>query len=172
MPLPTLIDLFGKEATQNPALPFSRHFFIQTVKALESATTPPILNPYLQQVLLGTYSSVFPPWITQPNPHRKPKLSYACDPFLEVLKDTKETYDFIHLSNILDWLSTRKAKDLLQETVKKLKKGGYIFIRQLNSSLNIKSLSTGISWDPNLEEDFLKNDRSFFYKKLHVGRVL
>ena len=44
------------------------------------------------------------------------------------------------------------------------------FIRQLNSSLDIRNLPGGLEWDAARSASFLERDRSFFYRAIHVGR--
>ena len=47
------------------------------------------------------------------------------------------SYDFVHLSNILDWLSPEEARATLDVAHAALRPGGWVLIRQLNSTLDI-----------------------------------
>lgn len=170
MELPNLGALFGEEATQNAVKPFSKHFFEQTLMILKSATLPASKNPYLHQMLLGTFKeNIYYPWITQDSPVSMPEMRYSHSSMLETLKKSSDFYQFIHLSNILDWLDEKQASDLLQCAYRRLTKGGCIFIRQLNSKLNIPQICKELEWDDVYARKLLKEDRSFFYPKLHVG---
>ena len=76
----------------------------------------------------------------------------------------------VHLSNILDWLSHEEAARTLELARQALRPGGRVIIRQLNSSLDIPALGQGFVWET-AEADMLhRQDRSFFYRALHLGR--
>ncbi len=79
------------------------------------------------------------------------------------------TVDFIHLSNILDWLSPQDVVDTLSEVYQALKPGGVVLIRQLNLSLEIPSLFPALRWDPQLGRRLQLTDRSFFYPEILVA---
>lgn len=169
MSLPNLVRLFGGEATQNSALPFSDHFFNRTINAIE--TLPAASNPYLAQMLLGrfTENTKFP-WLELPKQPIHASIKYRQSTMAQELAESSGEVDFIHLSNILDWLSKDQAKALLEVAAKKLKKGGWIIIRQLNSNLPIMELCNSLSWMPEIADKLHKQDRSFFYQKLHIAR--
>jgi S-adenosylmethionine-diacylglycerol 3-amino-3-carboxypropyl transferase len=88
----------------------------------------------------------------------------------EALEQQKESVDFVHLSNILDWLSREEARALLDLTSQALRPDGYTFIRQLNSNLDITSLGTGFEWQNDFAQTLHDRDRSFFYRRLLLGR--
>ena len=81
------------------------------------------------------------------------------------------TYDLVHLSNILDWLSPEDARQTLAAAGAALRPGGRVIVRQLNSSLDIPALGDGLQWDRTLGAKLLKQDRSFFYRAILVGEV-
>jgi uncharacterized protein DUF3419 len=169
MALDNLIALFGQAATQNRVEPFARHFAGRTRHAL--ASLPTADNPFLWQLLVGR----FPPdgmydWLTLPSPLRMPELTWSHDPMHVVLAGIEERFDFIHLSNILDWLSPAEAAQLLQLTHRALKPGGLTLIRQLNSSLNLPALNPAFDWLTAESNVLHARDRSFFYRHLHLGR--
>jgi S-adenosylmethionine-diacylglycerol 3-amino-3-carboxypropyl transferase len=170
MALPNLVALFGEEATQNAVKPFSEHFSQQTLMILKHANLPASKNPYVHQMLLGAFKqNIYYPWITQDAPNNLPEIRYSHSSMLEILQNSSECYQFIHLSNILDWLNKKQASDLLQSAYSRLTKGGCLFIRQLNSHLNIPQLCEYLEWDDGYAGKLLSEDRSFFYPKLHVG---
>ena len=167
--LQLLIELFGKQATQNPLKTFSAHFLEQTMAYLHS--TEDISTPFLQQFLRGEFSSGSAyDWMSLPVIQEYAQVEFQHGLMLDYMKTAdSESFDFIHLSNILDWLSADEAGELLQESQRLLKKGGRVFIRQLNSSLDIEATGGELSWDGELADVLLAQDRSFFYRKLFVG---
>ena len=74
--------------------------------------------------------------------------------------------DFLHLSNILDWLSADEARETLAAAHHALRPGGRLIIRQLNSSLDIPSLFPALAWDKGQGRRLQLTDRSFFYPEI------
>ena len=169
MTLPNLIGLFGELATRNRCEPFSRHFARRTRHAL--ATFPAADNPYLWQMLQGRFSpDIVYPWLRAPVPERMPEISCRVSGMAEALQGQTAAYDLVHLSNILDWLSPDEARSLLGHVWSALRPGGWTFIRQLNSSLDIQSLEARFQWEEGFADVLHERDRSFFYRQLHPGR--
>lgn len=167
--LPNLVRLFGAEATNNPLVPFSRHFARRIRRAL--ADWPACDNPYLWQMLKGRYpAGCFAPWFACAAPQTLPEIAFANTSMERALESAKEPCDFIHLSNILDWLSPKAAARTLQLAGRALKPGGRIFIRQLNSALDVRRAGTMFEWLDEESESLHKKDRSFFYRALHLGK--
>jgi len=168
MALPNLVGLFGEEATQNPVQAFDRHF-AERLRAA-SAVFPAASNPYLWQMLRGRYPEGFPaPWLATPRPKSLPATSWECAPMLPVLKRAPGSFDFVHLSNILDWLPARHAAETLAHAAAALRLGGCVLVRQLNSSLDIPALGPQFRWDIDGARELHQRDRSFFYRALHLG---
>ena len=169
MTLPNLVHLFGKEATQNSVLPFSRHFLKRTLQVI--GTLPAASNPYLAQLLSGKFTrDVKYPWLDLPRQEIQTQIKYERSAMATVLNVSREQFDFIHLSNILDWLSRDDATALLEVASKRLRKGGWLIIRQLNSDLPIRDLCPSLVWQRETADKLHATDRSFFYQKLHVAR--
>lgn len=169
MSLPNLVRLFGAEATNNPLAPFSRHFARRIRRVL--ADWPACDNPYLWQMLKGRYpAGCFAPWLACAAPKPFPEIAFANASMEQALESAGEPCDFIHLSNILDWLSPKAAARMLQLAGRSLKPGGRIFIRQLNSALDIRRAGAMFEWLDKESEALHKKDRSFFYRALHLGR--
>jgi S-adenosylmethionine-diacylglycerol 3-amino-3-carboxypropyl transferase len=168
MALPNLIGLFGEGATRNRCEPFSRHFVGRTRHVL--ATLPAVDNPYLWQLLHGAFpDGVTYPWLGAPKPGRLPEVKWTVATMTDALRGRREEYDVIHLSNILDWLSPQEARSTLELAWGALRRGGLTFIRQLNSSLDVPALGTHFEWQEDLARELHVRDRSFFYRKLHLG---
>ena len=86
------------------------------------------------------------------------------------LQEAREEFDFVHLSNILDWLTPEEALTTLDLAASALRRGGWVLLRQLNSTLDIPNLGPGFSWQRGDAEFLHARDRSFFYRQLHLGR--
>lgn len=169
MALPNLIGLFGEGATRNRCEPFSRHFAGRTRLVL--ATLPAADNPYLWQLLRGAFpDGVAYPWLSAPKPVRLPEVQWTVGSMADALRGCREEFDMIHLSNILDWLSPEEARSTLESAWSALRRGGLAFIRQLNSSLDVPALGAHFEWQEGPANRLHLRDRSFFYRKLHLGR--
>jgi S-adenosylmethionine-diacylglycerol 3-amino-3-carboxypropyl transferase len=169
MALPNLVRLFGADATRNSRQPFSRHFAQRTRVAIESL--PTVGNPYLWQLLLGRFpKGVCYPWLDVPRPERIPDITHAIGTMDATLAAAAGSYDFVHLSNILDWLSPDDARRTLELAGRALVPGGYVFVRQLNSTLDVPSSGPAFEWLHDVANELHARDRSFFYRALHVGR--
>jgi S-adenosylmethionine-diacylglycerol 3-amino-3-carboxypropyl transferase len=169
MALSNLVELFGEGATRNRCQPFARHFAGRTRHAL--ASLPAADNPYLWQMLAGRFpEKVTYPWLHAPSPTRLPELAWTVSDMADALDGQTESFDFIHLSNILDWLTPAEAESLLERTWTALRPGGWTLIRQLNSTLNVAAVGGGFAWDDGPAAELLNRDRSFFYRQLHLGR--
>jgi len=170
MALDHLILLFGPEATQNPLQPFSCHFAERSRIAIRQPMASE--NPFLWQLFLGRFpDGRFWDWLMQEKMEVKTQPEYVCAPMNEALIGMEaKSADFIHLSNILDWLDRDRATDLLANALRVLKPGGCTLIRQLNSSLNIPGLQSGFFWDEESSRQMVTRDRSFFYPQIHLGR--
>jgi len=168
MALPNLIGLFGEGATRNHIEPFSCHFFHRTKHVLE--TLPAADNPYLWQLLLGRFPDrVMFPWLNLNSPRKMPELNFVLGDMAGALSNFDHKCDFIHLSNILDWLSPQEAEKTLTLAWEALRPGGRVIIRQLNSTLDIPRLGRRFSWSHNEADTLHLRDRSFFYRGIFLG---
>jgi S-adenosylmethionine-diacylglycerol 3-amino-3-carboxypropyl transferase len=172
MSLPNLVALFGRDATNNAAEPFSRHFARRIRHAL--ATLPAADNPFLWQMLTGRYSPrEAAPWLEVATPARLPRLTFECRFMADALRESApESFDMVHLSNIVDWLSVDDARETLEAAWRVLRPGGRVLIRQLNSSLDIRALGSSFQWLREESDALHATDRSFFYRALHLGRKI
>lgn len=167
--LPNLVALFGPDATANRVEDFSRHF-ARRVRALLAAQ-PASESPWLAQMLVGRFGVTQSyPWLNLPAPPSFPKIIWTRDTMQSVLASAgADSFDFIHLSNILDWLSPGQSADLLEHAWKALARGGRMVIRQLNSALDIPATGPQFNWLKDEASRLHATDRSFFYRELHVG---
>ena len=152
-------------------MPFADHFVSRTRHAL--STMPANTNPFLWQVLLGRFPcGANSAWLESPLQRPNTALEFSTTAMCNVLKNEDRKFHFIHLSNILDWLSVEEAGELLDVAAKRLVSGGWVIIRQLNSSLDIPALGGSIKFLPDEGERLLRRDKSFFYQQLHIGRKM
>ncbi|MGD9783051.1 MAG: DUF3419 family protein [Hyphomicrobiaceae bacterium] len=169
MSLPNLVALFGEGATRNRVEPFSRHFARRTRHAM--ATLPAADNLYLWQMYLGLYPEQAPaPWFALPAPSVMPRVTWSNTLMIPALQSTSERFDFVHLSNILDWLSPDEARATLESAARVLDPGGWTLVRQLNSTLDIPSSGPAFEWLAPQAKALHARDRSFFYRGLYLGR--
>ena len=166
--LPVLVSLFGEEATQNPHQNFESHFLEQTLKFLQKPGA--LHSPFIQQFLCGEFHQRAYAWHSLPPQILNTPIDYLNLPMCTFLASAPdESFDFIHLSNILDWLNPNQAHDLLRNVHRCLSPSGKVFIRQLNSSLDIRACSPFFNWHTKTSEFFLQQDQSFFYRQIHFG---
>lgn len=167
--LPNLVALFGEGATRNRAQPFDRHFAARARAVLESL--PAAGNPWLWQVLVGRHPpGVHVPWLELPARERLPELSWEQASVEAALQAEGASFDLIHLSNVLDWLDPEPARALLARAWERLAPGGAVIVRQLNSTLDVRGLGERLEWDAEYSARLHEEDRSWFYRDLHVGR--
>lgn len=166
--LENLVTLFGEEATRNPRKPFHIHFMDQ-LRDIVSRQAP-ATNPWIWQLLAGKFPLATPiDWLDNPAPIIA-SPTYLRAPMLDALAaESAGTMDFIHLSNILDWLSPDAAAETLAAAHRALRPGGYVIIRQLNSSLDIPSLCSSFIWHIEEGKRLQRMDRSFFYPNIHLA---
>ncbi len=171
MSLPNLVALFGRDATQNPRQSFASHFAGRVRAA--AACFPPCTNPFLWQMLDGKFpDGITSDWLAPEAWAQRPRVDpeYMQATMLDALSSLDAaSFDVVHLSNILDWLSVEDANRILIAAHGALRPGGATIIRQLNSSLDIPSLESGFRWDYEAGRDAAARDRSFFYPQIHIG---
>lgn len=167
--LSNLVALFGPDATANRVEDFSRHF-ARRIRAWLAAR-PAVESPWLAQMLVGRFGVAQTyPWLNLPAPTNFPEIVWTCETMQSLLPSAEvDSFDFIHLSNILDWLSPGESAGLLEHAWKALARGGRVVIRQLNSALDIPSAGPQFNWLQDEASRLHATDRSFFYRELHVG---
>ncbi|MBN9417655.1 MAG: DUF3419 family protein [Candidatus Eremiobacteraeota bacterium] len=168
--LENLARLFGAGATQNPRRTFASHFARRCQIARERPDAK--VNPFLAHMLEGQFpQGIFWDWLAPESwatPLVQPEFRHGeMHKILRTLPDASA--DYVHLSNILDWLDPEQAREVLQETVRVLAPEGVVLIRQLNSSLEIPSLRVPLQWDHPRGQELVEKDRSFFYPEIHWG---
>ncbi|TWU11138.1 DUF3419 family protein [Allorhodopirellula heiligendammensis] len=169
MDLQRLIQIFGEGATANRAQSFAGHFFRQTRDVLRRQAASK--NPFLHQIFLGSFLNSLWEWHPESPNTETSKICFthaAMDRVLAELPD--RSYDFVHLSNILDWCDPADANKMLVDARRCLAINGLVVIRQLNSRLDIRKMPSGFKWLGHDSDRLHQLDRSFFYRHLHVGQ--
>ncbi len=150
-------------------MPFADHFIQRVHVAFTTLLTA--RNPYLWSLLVGGYPDNDPiDWLRLPTLKKLADLRWTKADMVSALTLVPDAYDVVHLSNILDWLSPDAATHTLNQAWQALRPGGYVIIRQLNSSLPIRTLGSPFQWLQAESTRLHAQDRSFFYRDLHVGR--
>jgi S-adenosylmethionine-diacylglycerol 3-amino-3-carboxypropyl transferase len=109
-------------------------------------------------------------WLTAPSPTRMPEITWTVGRMDELLQRHPNRFNFVHLSNILDWLTPTEARNVLELAWMASRPGGRVLIRQLNSKLDIPALGGRWTWDHDQAQALHERDRSYFYRRLHLGR--
>ena len=167
--LRNLVALFGTEATRNRVQSFAEHFLDRTIWAIEQL--PARTNPYLWLMLRNRCpEGSTTPWLGMDSIEIPPSTSFYKSTVQQFLNENDEKFDFIHLSNVLDWLDPDEASELLHRTWSRLNHGSYTFIRQLNSNLDIPRLYEQFNWLDSEARTLHLTDRSFFYRQVHLAQ--
>ena len=78
-------------------------------------------------------------------------------------------YDFIGLSNIMDWMKPVERSALHQKIKRETTKGTVVMWRQLNNEQELLAdLGADFACDPALNEQLVSQDRSLFYNRVNV----
>ena len=119
----------------------------------------PHLNPFLQHIFLGRYTSETPfPYIQAQN---KLELDLIEGDIFSI--DDISSYNVVSLSNIFDWCDIEVVKKHA-EYLSKLETGSAIIIRQINNHQNwINLFDKHFKEDKSFDQYWRKHDRSMFY---------
>lgn len=163
--LENLVALFGEGATRNPRRPFHGHFTAQLREI--TARQAPAGNPWIWQLLSGKLPPAAPvDWLLDHSPVLAVPEYFQGSMMKALTESPEQSMDFIHLSNILDWLSPEEARETLAAAHRALRPGGFVLIRQLNSSLDIPTLFPALAWHVEDGRRLQLADRSFFYTEI------
>lgn len=169
MASPNLMALFGAAAMRNPLDPFGIHFAKRLRWVL--ANQPAAGNAFLSQMLTGRFAPGAEHWwLRAPRINPTALISWDESAMTPTLKQRPGEFDMLHLSNILDWLDADEARETLDCAHTALRPGGWVIVRQLNSTLDIRALGSAFAWDGVAGQALLARDRSFFYRAIWVGR--
>ena len=79
-------------------------------------------------------------------------------------------FDFVSLSNVLDWMDDHTCRTLLQRLATELRPGSTILWRQLNDPRHLLGHCTpAFAFDPELDAALTRRERALFYDQVHAG---
>jgi S-adenosylmethionine-diacylglycerol 3-amino-3-carboxypropyl transferase len=165
---PLLEAMFGPDATQH-AEPRSYPGYFRNVfeRGLERDTA--IDNPFLHHVFLGHYldrPACLPGYLSMPAADYRFRF---VEGYVDDEVDLGE-YDFIGLSNILDWMAPAAVHTLLDKVARELQPGSVVMWRQLNNKRDLAArLRQTLDFDDSWCRSLQARDRSLFYSSIHVG---
>jgi len=165
---PLLVTMFGPDAVQHaPPGSFPKYFQQRLEQGLlrEDMTD----NPFLHHIFLGHYldrPGCLPRFLQQPvsvNPFKSRNDSILNMPNFQ-------QFDFINLSNILDWMPSAEVQKLMSRLLKEARPKTVVMWRQLNNNRDLyqllqKRFSFSLDWNQQLH----LRDQSLFYTSVHVG---
>jgi S-adenosylmethionine-diacylglycerol 3-amino-3-carboxypropyl transferase len=158
--LDSLIELFGPNAVQNRKTSYADHFYSRFIWTVSHQLIH--ANPFFTQFAYLRY-----PTNWQTDSLSLPTCPVRLYPsfMLQYLSSQEPaTYDYIHLSNILDWEAPDSIDQILHQSARVLRKGGKLCIRQLNSTVEIKNTAS-----LSFTRYDSAQDLSFFYPNIYVG---
>ena len=161
--LDSLIELFGPNAVQNRKTSYSNHFYNRFIWTLSNQLIHS--NPFFYQFAYLRYpTNRQTDYLSLPSQALCPVQFHTSFMLQHLASQEPATYDYVHLSNILDWETPDSIDQILHQSERVLKKGGKLCIRQLNSTVEIKDTSS-------LSFTLYNNtqDLSFFYPKIYIG---
>ncbi|MCA8955396.1 MAG: DUF3419 family protein [Planctomycetes bacterium] len=127
-------------------------------------------NPWLHHVLLGKYlphSSAWPPFLRSPPADLGPFPVIAA-PLLEVASFAP--FDFVHLSNVMDWMDDDGCRALARRLGAELPPGARVLWRQLNDPRDLMGLfADEFEFSAALDAELTADERSLFYNQVHAG---
>lgn len=161
--------MFGPDAIQH-ADPgsYPDHFRRQIEAGLHAPDRA--RNPWLHHVLLGHYlddPDTWPPFLRDPPKDRRPFRTIAGD-FAAV--PSFEPYDFVQLSNVLDWMDDAGCRHLATRLGAELRPGARILWRQLNDPRDLVGhFAPAFDFDARADAELTAAERALFYDQVHCG---
>ncbi len=164
-----LSAIFGPEATQN-AEPDSYARYFQGVFERGLAHTDADKNYFLHHILLGFYidkDDCLPLYLQGQYLNCIYDFTFLESTFQDL--PSIAPYDFINLSNILDWMDPEQSRALLQKINQDATPGTVVLWRQLNNEFDYMSYMSSFNFHIQLQIETMQNDRSLFYNRLCIG---
>lgn len=164
-----LLAMFGPNAIQHAERGSYPAYFRRRIEA-GLAADDRTHNPWLHHVLLGHYlpdAKAWPPFLQQPPRDLQPFPTIA-QSLLDV--PSFAPFDFVSLSNVLDWMDDAACRTLLQRLGTELRPGSTILWRQLNDPRHlIGHCAPAFAFDPGRDELLTRRERALFYDQVHAG---
>ena len=126
-------------------------------------------NPFLHHVFLGHYldrPGCLPHFLVEPAERYLFELHHG---HIDEKVDLGD-FDFVGLSNIMDWMAPEAIDALLEKVLAETNPGTVVMWRQLNNNRDLAVQLRGeFAFDDAWNQALLNRDRSLFYSGLHVG---
>lgn len=165
---PLLNTMFGPDATQHaPAHSYPGYFRALFERGLMRAGA--VDNRFLHHVFLGRYldrPGCLPHFLVEP---------VEGDPFdyhhgVIDARVSLGDYDFIGLSNIMDWMAPGEVGQLMGKVLSETGPGTVVLWRQLNNERDLAAqLRPAFHFDDAWNQALSGRDQSLFYSSVHVG---
>lgn len=159
-----LRTMFGQAAIQHaPEGSYPQYFKTQFERAFTKSNAHQ--NYFLHHVFLGHYlknSDSLPYYLISPKSHEG--IEYIQGELSSV--ENIGQYDFIQLSNIMDWMSESENFELANVINQNIQPGTVILIRQLNNKQPVLKYFPDFKLDTGLSTKLLEADRSIFYSSI------
>jgi len=166
---------------------FGEHFADVFASALRRAipegSDPPWEgeNPFLRQVWEDRYApdlggpQALPDWLREPGriASRNSRLHMHLGTFQDALPHLAREgpYDLVQTSNISDWMPVPALEAMVDEAASALAPGGALVMRRLNGDHDLQAIvARRLDVDPDECARLLREDRSFFYREVVIGR--
>jgi len=164
-----LTEMFGPEAVQHAPRGSYPGYFRER---LEAALQAPDLatNPYVHHVFLGKYlhnPEAWPAFLREPPRDLDPFDCHAVG-----LADVEDfgAFDFVHISNVLDWMDAGSCHNLAHRLARELAPGACVLWRQLNDPRDLVGLfAPTFRFDGARDARLLALERAAFYDQVHLG---
>lgn len=165
-----LSSIFGDSAVKHSNITsFSEHFegILQIYKIYHDQ---PSDNYFYNQIINNNYQGDMPLYIKNYDNKNNLYVKYINNNLISYMKHNKEKYDFIHISNVTDWMDETHIINLLYDIHQRLIINGLLIIRRLNSDVIIKDILNKIKIYEIVNINTI--DKTYFYKEVIVARAL
>lgn len=164
-----LLAMFGPNAIQHaPPGSYPDYFRRQLEAGLAAGDRA--VNPWLHHVLLGRYRddpAAWPPFLREPPADLRPFASLTAG-LLDV--PSFAPFDFVSLSNVLDWMDDASCRALLGRLGAELRPGATVLWRQLNDPRPLTGYAAAaFTFDAAADAERTRRERSLFYDRVHTG---
>ncbi|MCR9244889.1 MAG: BtaA family protein [bacterium] len=164
-----LVTMFGPDAVQHAEPGSYPGYFRRRIEAgLVAADRD--RNPWLHHVLLGHYlpaAVTWPPFLQEPPRDLEP---FEVLPVTLLEVDSFAPYDFVQLSNVLDWMSETDCRALAGRLGTELRPGSRVLWRQLNDPRDLVGhFESAFKFSEIRDGQLTESERSLFYDAVHLG---
>ncbi|MCA8970430.1 MAG: DUF3419 family protein [Planctomycetes bacterium] len=166
-----LVTMFGPAAIQHAAPGSYPEYFRGRIEAALRRDDRSS-NPYLHHLLLGRYSAEPAAWPEYLRLRADFGAGFAPEIVRGTLLDIRsfEPFDFVGLSNVMDWMDDDACTELAKRLADELQPGAAVLWRQLNDPRDLLGrFDTAFEFDADRDARLLARERSAFYDAVHLG---